>query len=62
MEIDQLLSHTQYALLPVAVVMVLAVLVFTFGFRSVTEPEFVRGSGDEKKTKKQPRAKETKVN
>lgn len=50
MEVDKILSHTQYAL-PVGVVLILAVLVFAFGFKTVAEPTFNKGSNEEKKKK-----------
>lgn len=59
MEVDKFLSHSQYAL-PVGGVLILAVLVFTFGFKTVAEPTFDRSSGNEEKKKKQVKPK-TKV-
>ena len=59
MEVDKFLSHSLYAL-PVGGVLILAVLVFTFGFKTVAEPTFDRNSGSEEKKKKQVKQK-TKV-
>ena len=60
MEVDKLLHHTQYAL-PVGFVLILAALVFVFGFKSVAEPKFSDRSSEEKKAKKQAKPKENKV-
>ena len=59
MEVDKFLSHSQYAL-PVGGVLILAVLVFTFGFKTVAEPTFDRREEKEDKKKKQVKPK-TKV-
>ena len=50
MEVDKFLSHSQYAL-PVGGVLILAILVFAFGFKTVAEPTFERSSNEEKKKK-----------
>lgn len=60
MEVDKFLSHSQYAV-PVGGVLLLAILVFTFGFKTVAEPTFDRSTGSEEKKKKQAKPK-TKVN
>lgn len=56
MEVDKILSHSAYAL-PVGGVLILAVLVFVFGFKSVAEPTFekITGEGKKKKAVKQPK-------
>lgn len=50
MEADKFLSHSQYAL-PVGAVLILAILVFVFGFKTVAEPTFDKVSTEEKKKK-----------
>lgn len=52
MEVDKILSQTQYAL-PVGGVLILAILVFVFGFKTVAEPTFSTSLVDEKKKKQQ---------
>ncbi|KAI9565413.1 hypothetical protein GHT06_009205 [Daphnia sinensis] len=53
----------QYAV-PVGGVLILAILVFTFGFKTVAEPTFDRSAGSEEKKKKQvkPKTKVKKTN
>lgn len=50
MEVDKFLSHSQYAL-PVGGVLILAILVFAFGFKTVAEPTFDKVANDERKKK-----------
>lgn len=58
MEVERLMSHSMYTL-PVAVVLVLAGLVFLFGFKSVSEPKFTSKTvTEEKKVKKQTKPKD----
>ena len=59
MEVDKFLSHSLYAL-PVGGVLILAVLVFAFGFKTVAEPTFDKSPTSEDKKKKQVKPK-TKV-
>lgn len=58
MEVDKILSHTAYAL-PAGVVLILAILVFAFGFKTVAEPSFKKAATEEKK--KKPTKPKTKV-
>jgi hypothetical protein len=56
MEIDRILSHSSlYAYLPVGGVLILAVLVFAFGFKTVAEPKFeaTKNLVEDNKKKKQ---------
>ena len=60
MEIDRILSHSSlYAYLPVGGVLILAVLVFAFGFKTVAEPKFEASKNlvEDSKKKKQPKNK-----
>lgn len=52
MEVDKILSQTQYAL-PVGGVLILAILVFVFGFKTVAEPSFSTSLIEDKKKKQQ---------
>ena len=58
MEIDRILSHSSLYALPVGGVLILAILVFAFGFRTVTEPKFESTKNlVEDRKKKQPKSK-----
>ena len=64
MEIDRILSHSSlYAYLPVGGVLILAVLVFAFGFKTVAEPKFEASKNlvEDSKKKKQPKNNKSKV-
>ena len=52
MEVDKILSQTQYAL-PVGGVLIFAILVFVLSFKKVAEPTFSTSLVDDKKKKQQ---------
>ena len=56
MEVHEILSSSLYAL-PVAAVLVLALLVFLFGFKKAAEPEFIVETDDRKKKTVKPKSK-----